>query len=193
MSTLIHQKRLTLVLPNHQGGNVMLISLALLAAVTLLGVAAMQGSVQEERIAGNQIERHRAMEAAQSALEAGIYHVTASNTKPSSLDIGYIDLTNPGTVPPSLENWVIPGNTYSPTRGASDSYSINTIAPVWNGTPLPGYRIEIFASSPRTVDHGGTIPWQTANQARQYRVYGHGYGQNTNSAIATVEAVVIEQ
>ena len=57
--------------PNRQRGVTLVIVLLLLIVVTLLGLAAMRGSILQERMAGNVAARGIAFQAAESALRVG--------------------------------------------------------------------------------------------------------------------------
>ncbi len=55
---------------NHQTGAALIVSLLLLLVMTLLGVSAMQGSVLEEKMAGNFFEREKTFQIAEAQLRS---------------------------------------------------------------------------------------------------------------------------
>lgn len=54
-----------------QSGAVLLVALVLLVILTLIGVSVMEGSVVQERMAGNALDKTRALQAAEAALREG--------------------------------------------------------------------------------------------------------------------------
>jgi type IV pilus assembly protein PilX len=54
-----------------QRGVVLIVALVVLLVLTLLGISSMQGTVMEERMAGNMYDRNLAFQAAEAALRAG--------------------------------------------------------------------------------------------------------------------------
>ena len=70
-------KTMTLQQPNHfkpgarQRGVVLIVALVVLLVLSLLGISSMQGTVMEERMAGNMYDRNLAFQAAEAALRAG--------------------------------------------------------------------------------------------------------------------------
>lgn len=62
-----------------QGGAVLITSLAVLLVMTVLGVTAMQGTVLEERMARNILERDLVFQAAEAALRDGEHFLDSAN------------------------------------------------------------------------------------------------------------------
>jgi len=58
-------------LPNRQRGVVLVVSLIMLLVVTLIAVSGMQGTVMEEKMAGNTRDRNLAFQVAESAVREG--------------------------------------------------------------------------------------------------------------------------
>jgi len=59
---------MNLKLPNRQRGVVLIVSLVMLLVVTLLAVSSMQGTVLEEKMAGNTKDRNLAFQTTESAI-----------------------------------------------------------------------------------------------------------------------------
>lgn len=57
--------------PNRERGAALVIALIMLVILTIIGVAAIEGSAIQERIAGAALERNRAFQAAEAGLRAG--------------------------------------------------------------------------------------------------------------------------
>lgn len=76
-----------------QSGSVLIIALVFLLAMTLIGTIAMQGTTQQERMAGNFWDRNLAFQAAEAALATGGRAITAGATIPL-----------PSNNPPQVEN-----------------------------------------------------------------------------------------
>ena len=64
---------------SRQRGVVLVIALVLLAIITLLGIAVMQTTVTEERMAGNLRDRSLAFQAAEAALREGERYLSPEN------------------------------------------------------------------------------------------------------------------
>lgn len=65
-----------------QQGAVLIIALIMLLILTILGVAVLDSSVLEERMAGNYIERNRAFQSAEAGLRAGERWIAAQVEQP---------------------------------------------------------------------------------------------------------------
>ena len=52
-----------------QGGSALIVALVFLLVMTLIGTTAMQGTTQQERMAGNYLDRMKAFQAAEGALK----------------------------------------------------------------------------------------------------------------------------
>ena len=67
-----------------QRGSALIVALVFLLAMTLIGVTAMQGTNQEERMAGNARDRNLAFQASESAIREGEEWLRPRNTLPTS-------------------------------------------------------------------------------------------------------------
>jgi type IV pilus assembly protein PilX len=78
----------------HQSGVVLVVSLIILVLLTLIGLAGVQATSLEEKIAGNMRAKNQAFQAAEDALQAGeIYVQTLSDKEPDgSLDCPSADV-----------------------------------------------------------------------------------------------------
>lgn len=87
-------------------GAVLIIALIMLLILTILGVAVLDSSVLEERMAGNYIERNRAFQAAEAGLRAGERWVAARVEQPIA-QVGYAPnrVAQLNTVVAGTANW----------------------------------------------------------------------------------------
>lgn len=71
--------------PRHQHGAVLVVVLILLIVMTLLGLAAMRGTVLEERMSANLLDRSLAFQATEAALREG--ESLVATTRPAITDL----------------------------------------------------------------------------------------------------------
>jgi len=69
-----------------QQGAVLIIALVMLLILTLLGVSVMESSVVEERMAGNNLDRNIAFQAAEASLRAGEAQVASFGNRPEPVN-----------------------------------------------------------------------------------------------------------
>lgn len=87
----------------NERGAVLIIALIMLLILTVLGVAVMESSVIEERMAGNAIDRNRAFQAAETALRMGEQQIANLVQQP-------IAVNGPSNASPSVLGSVIVGS-----------------------------------------------------------------------------------
>jgi type IV pilus assembly protein PilX len=124
----------------------LIVSLILLLVLTLLGLAAMQNTSLEERMAGNVRAENVAFQAAESALRAGESWITAQGTQPKT----------PATIsspPSSGQVWALDG-----PDATSAAWWLNKDAKWWAdygvayASPLLYTASEALAVAPRYVN-----------------------------------------
>ncbi len=71
--------------PEKQKGAVLIVALVILLVLTVLGVAIMESSVVEERMAGNVLDRNITFQAAEAALRAGEAEVGSWVSRPEPI------------------------------------------------------------------------------------------------------------
>ncbi len=135
-----------------QRGMVLVVSLVLLIAMTLLGLAAMQNTSLEERMAGNVRAEHVAFQASEAALRAGelwmmldgtnprVAQPAATASAPGANQVWRIDGPDPntGTDQPW---WSESTGAWWTTAGNSIAYA-GTLTNVGGQPPAPRYLIE---------------------------------------------------
>lgn len=68
-----------------QRGSALIVALVFLLAMTLIGTTAMQGTTQQERMAGNYLDRMMAFQAAEAALAVARRSAVATPPSPSAI------------------------------------------------------------------------------------------------------------
>lgn len=71
---------------NKQQGSALIISLIMLMAMTMIGIAAMTTSTLEEKMAGNSRDRHLSFQAAETALINAEEYISNNIASPSAFD-----------------------------------------------------------------------------------------------------------
>jgi type IV pilus assembly protein PilX len=143
---------------NLQRGMVLIVSLVLLVALTLLGLTAMQNSSLEERMAGNARAENEAFQAAEAALRAGEAWLFGRVTEPATV-------TNPN--PANNQVWPIDGPDPDPNN--EFWWWQEQTAAWWLGGGGIPYTGPLLAGA----GPGGTNPWSAPQP--QYLIERVGY------------------
>jgi type IV pilus assembly protein PilX len=165
---------------NRSRGAVLIISLIILLALTLIGVTAIQNASQEERMTSNNRQRDLAFQAAEAALRAGEEVCSGAPTLGSSPGLYSAPLSITSDI---ASYWM--GYGWSST----DSQSYNgTLAS--NLANQPRYVIELLFTT--TTGGGGSLqagqPVSAGLPTAWYRVTARGEG-GTADAVAIVQSV----
>ena len=167
-------------IPFKQSGMVLMISLIFLVLLTLLAVSAMQGTILQERMAGNTRDRMLALEAAETALRVGSNILGNPGGLPSGTGMYMVPLTSPAAAYTFTQQW----DTYPWSTSAATLAGGSSISGV---AQQPQYVIERLSTTPPS---GGT---QVAAIGFAPGA-GHGYFRITSRGVgATVNASVILQ
>ena len=168
---------------HHQRGNVLIISLILLAALTLFGLSSMRSTLLEQRIAINQQDQHRSIEGAQSALAVAKRRISdVSANRPLLTDKGYWLTLGGGRAAPDLASWT-----------SDTSYQLPSSQ--WGSdTERPRYKIEDFAAPSSDLDlgTGETVAAKRVRSTTYYRISGRGTGVDSRND-SIVETVVVKE
>ncbi|MHB1677038.1 MAG: pilus assembly PilX family protein [Sulfuriferula sp.] len=164
-----------------QSGMVLMLSLIFLVLLTLLAVSGMQGTILQERMAGNARDHMLALEAAETALRTGA-NILGNPGLPSGTGIYMIpppNSTSPAAYFTSTQQWdTYPWATSAATLATG---SVNGVA------QQPQYVIERLSTTPPTNGTQVTAIGFAAGA-------GHGYFRITSRGVgATVNASVILQ
>jgi len=139
-----------------QKGAVLIIALVMLLILTLLGVSVMESSVVEERMAGNNLDRNIAFQAAEASLRAGEAFIAGFGNRPepfSGVGSGRVSILDRVNTTGTLEAnwwadkneawWIINGTEYNEdfagTR-AKPRYVIEEYDEVCDGAVDPSIR-----------------------------------------------------
>lgn len=142
--------------PAHQAGSTLAISLIFLVLLAVLGLAAMQDTGMQERMAGNSRDKDLALQAAEAALrDAETYLQTpvlpAFNGGTAGLIAGQRDAIKPSFWSDGNYNWPNASRSFSgaaiPDIAAQPSYVIEELP----DAPLPGLSL---AADEAIEDHG---------------------------------------
>ena len=158
---------------HQQRGVTLVIALIFMAVLALLGVAAAQNSVLEERMAGNTRDRDLAFQAAEAALKDARTNIATLRTQLGGA--GLIDASN-CAVPNASPCYLSHGN--------DAAYWTNTF--VWNTTNArhPGQSLNQVAQQPLYVLE--KMP-NGAGGLETYRVTARGVGKSANAIAITQE------
>ena len=161
----------------HQRGITLIMGLLFLVVLTILGLAAMRGTILEERMAGNARDRDLALQAAEAAIRAGEDRVKTAlpaafvpNTKFTSR----IADGSHNQYWQNVHDWA----------GQSEQLPANDWKQDVVGTSqAPRYVIEEIPIPPETVTFG-------AVDEMAYRVTARGVGSNPNTVVI-LQSIVI--
>ena len=165
-----------------QQGMALVISLLFLMAMTMVGVAGMQGTVLEEKMIGNLRDRNLAFSAAEAALRAGESLLPRERDLPDFNDTGiggfYKDTT------PNPPDWKIVWSTPEQTAAYSD-HDDGRLAEIAHA---PRFVIEelSFSTAEAATDGGGSLginPIVPETVRRWYRVTARGTGMTENAVV----------
>jgi type IV pilus assembly protein PilX len=174
-----------------QQGVTLVIGLIFLILLTLLGIAATQTNIMQEKMASNLRDRETAFEAAEAALRdaetdlmsgrisGATGFISGCNTSgtykgqclPSSTDIPIwlsVDWGDTGTLSPSLSYAI----GYGAMTGATVSVGLASVS------TIPRYIIEVLPNL-RNVELGV----DNTERKYQYRITARGYGANPNTVV----------
>ncbi len=157
--------------PARQRGIALIMGLMFLVVLTLLGMAAMRGTILEERMAGNARDRDLAFQAAEAALRAAEQQITGAVLPAFAAGTAYTPRIADGTLNDYWQNTHVWDNTQSVALG-------------WNpdGTnAAPRYVIEELG----VTAGGGTggLGVGALNDEGVYRVTARGVGSSANTVV----------
>ena len=162
-----------------------MVSLIFLVLLTLLAISAMQGTVLQERMAGNTRDRMQAMEAAETALRTGA-NLLANAGLPSGTGIYMVpppSSTSPAAAYTSNLQWI----TY-PWSTSSATLASNTITDV---AKQPEYVIErLSTTAPVSGTQVQAIGFGASAGHGYFRITSIGYGSTINASVILQEFYV---
>jgi type IV pilus assembly protein PilX len=150
--------------PRRAAGGALIVSLVVLAVMTLLGLSGMQATSLEERMAGNMRDMNLAFQAAESALRSA-EEVLGSAVLPEFDDTG--GHYRPTSAPPARwdsVDWKDTGEVFTVSYAGAHLSHV---------AAAPRYIIEEL---PATEESGGSLEAGIARTVRLYRVTSRGVG-----------------
>lgn len=170
-----------------QRGAVLITGLVILVVMTIIGLASMQGTVLEERVAGNLRDRSIAFEAAEAGLQAGLAFLEAQTSPPVAqettglvrLGCSVSEATAKACSPKGTEQWLL---------GVDDEGAIQGIA----YTSVPGVTVNALAGVARqpllVIEERYTPPLDPDKAAigagiHYYTVTSLGFGQTEQARV----------
>jgi len=155
-----------------ESGAALVTSLVILLVLSLLALAGMQGSVLEERMAGNMSNRNLAFQAAEAALRDAEYFLEGATLPAFDGTDGLYQPTAAGTTPRwNLVNW-----------DDSDSRKISGTDTIDHVAQQPRYIIEDMGALESTVN-GSLVASEAVPDNRVYRVTARGVGGTTTATV----------
>ncbi|MCU0809885.1 MAG: PilX N-terminal domain-containing pilus assembly protein [Thiobacillaceae bacterium] len=156
--------------PARQQGIALIMGLMFLVVLTLLGMAAMRGTILEERMAGNARDRDLAFQSAEAALRAAELEITGATLQPFAAGTARTPRIADGTL-----------NDYWQT---THDWPNQSVAVGWQpeGTnEVPRYVIEELG----VTAGGGTggLGVGALNDEGVYRVTARGVGSSANTVV----------
>ena len=152
-----------------QSGAALIVSLILLIVLTVLSIAAMQGTTMQERMAGNYRDTNQAFQAAEAALREGEAELLAAVVGPFNSTGGPGGMYTPLDESGSQFIWdAIAGDDWKPVNNP------NEFGGVVDNLRYPGYIIEEMA--PYQIPGGSLASDEPLPDSRYYRVTARGYG-----------------
>ncbi len=157
---------------NLQNGSALIISLVFLLILTMIGIASIQDSTLQERMAGNERDRNLAFQSAEAALRVGEDHLRQAGVLFSAAG------TN-GLISPD----------YSGVRPVEDNYPWATksqqVSDTYAGVhSLPSYTIEWLTTQTFTPSDEAEVPI-----VNSYRVTARAVGGSSDAVVVLQSTV----
>ena len=192
MNFVYAHSRLPAFSANRQQGNILFISMVLLAALSILGLSSMRTALTEEKISQSNQDLNISQEAAESALRHGqrqlkkAYQIT--------FEEGFSKTHLLGAIAPDLSDWdtKIYQMQISEMQVDRSSKALDSDAKVaaW----LPKYRLEEFSVPNNEKDTGSSVSAEEKEprSTSYFRIIARGVGLDGQNE-TMLESIVIEQ
>ena len=161
--------------PARQQGIALIMGLMFLVVLTLLGMAAMRGTILEERMAGNARDRNLAFQSAEAALRAAQLELTGATLLPFVEGTAYTPRIDDGTLNDywqTTHDW--PNQSVAVKRDKADWIPEGT-------SEAPRYVIEELGVA--AVGGAGGLGIAALNEEGVYRVTARGAGSSPNTVV----------
>jgi type IV pilus assembly protein PilX len=163
---------------SRQGGAALIVSLVFLLIMTVVGLAGMQATSLEEKMAGNMRDRNLAFQAAESAIRAGESYLTAATLPVFDCTNGLYkadDINCDGTKDMTTKVW-----------DAITDWSSAAVATYSDGAKLAdvhAYPAYIVEQLPPVPEPGGSLEVGVPMERNFYRVTARGVGGTANAVV----------
>lgn len=162
----------TLPMSAAQRGATLIVALIMLLVLTVIGVAGMQDTTLQERMAGNMRDRNLAFQAAEAALRGGEKYLQSATLPAFNNTNGLINKDFPDLRPGDPAFW--------------DAYAWSSNSRAYSTTfselsEVPRYVIEEVPTV--TAPIGESVKFGTLKELRSYRVTAHAKGGTTDAVV----------
>lgn len=163
-----------------QQGAVLLISIVMLTAITLMSVVAMKSSILQEKLVAGAMDQSIAFQAAESALRDAERYINAELTSDADFNMGCSGgLCYPSTTATSVWAAISDWDTSSiPIKYGSKSTPAKTYPQVIH---QPRYIIELLPDLPAAAGSNGGIGAGSGGTA--FRITAVGWGKRTTTPV----------
>ncbi len=170
--------------PISQRGAVLFISLIMLLVMTLLGVAGLQGTTIEEKMAGNLLDNIHAFEAAEAALREGESQLAGTGAPPVVSSFSWLHTAKEiGTG--TGKGTSVYADTSNLTSGANSADYGNDLQ--GGLARRPRYLVEVLPPVTDKSEASSDFNDQSS-EASFYRITAYGEGK-TDKAVAIVQSI----
>jgi type IV pilus assembly protein PilX len=176
--------------PTGQRGSVLIVTLMILVMLTILGIAAMATSTQEEKMAGGTMDQNIAFQAAESALRDAEQYIYSSVTSTS----GFSAACTGGLCLPSITASNI-WETVNWTGSTPISYGASTAAlPVSGVLTQPKYIIELLPDLPAAPGNSlsSTLRSSSTGDGTAFRITAMGWGKQSGTQVM-LQSIYVKQ
>lgn len=175
-----------------QRGNILFMSITLLAALSVLGLSSMRTALTEEKISQSTLDLNISTEAAESALRHAQHQLKIAPQK--TVQAGYTKSYVLGANPPNLGDWE--NDVYQLEISdmlldrSSEALSTDAKVAAW----MPKYKLEEFFVSSNELDTGSSVSAEEKEprSTSYFRIIARGLGLDERNE-TLLESVVIEQ
>lgn len=162
-----------------QNGSVLLVTIIVLIAITMMSVVAMKSSILQEKLAAGAMDQNIAFQAAESALRDAEIHINAD----INANAGFNDACNNGLCFPStssISTWDAINNWKTSDKPIIFG-SKTSASPMPDLALQPRYIIELLPNLPAGFGESSALGASSGGTA--YRITAMGWGQRSTTQI----------
>lgn len=176
--------------PTGQRGSVLIVTLMILVILTILGIAAMSSSTQEEKMSGGAMDQNIAFQAAESGLRDAEQYIFSSLTSTSAFSTGCTGgLCLPSITASNVWETVDWTGSIPLTYGASTA-----AAPVSGVLNQPKYIIELLPDLPASPGNSlsSTLRSSSTGDGTAFRITAMGWGKQVGTQVM-LQSIYVKQ